>query len=71
MPEFLKDAAFYFDPLSVEEIYQTLKRFINEPEKRSEVANKAFEYVKVYNWETCAAKTFEFLIKVYNERKTA
>jgi glycosyltransferase involved in cell wall biosynthesis len=65
MPEFLKDAAIYFDPLSVKDISQVLQLFLNSQAKRTEISEKAFQYVKAYSWVTCASKTLEYLMCVY------
>lgn len=64
MPEILGDAAFYFDPLDVNSIYESLKMMLTSPEKCFEKAEKAFVNSQQYSWQRCADETFTFLQKM-------
>lgn len=61
MPEVLKEAGFYFNPLDVESIYETLKEFLNNKEARQEKSLLGYESSLHYTWKDCAQKTFKFL----------
>ena len=65
MPEFLENAAFYFNPLYVEDVYQAIKTILNSPEKRGELQAKGMELIKAYSWEKCADETFSLLATTY------
>jgi len=64
MPEILGDAAFYFEPLDVNSIYESLKMMLTSPEKCFEKAEKAFANAQQYSWQRCADETFTFLQKM-------
>jgi 2-polyprenyl-3-methyl-5-hydroxy-6-metoxy-1,4-benzoquinol methylase len=66
MPEILKDAALYFDPLNPLDIYRNLKILIESPQKRLEIGTKAKKYAAAYSWERCAHETFSYLQKIAN-----
>lgn len=61
MPEVLKEAGFYFNPLEVESIYQGLKEFLKNREARQEKSLVGYQSSLDYTWKDCADKTFEFL----------
>lgn len=61
MPEVLEDAGFYFNPLDMESIYQTLKVFLHNKNERQLKAEKAYNKSINYTWKDCSDKTFEFL----------
>jgi glycosyltransferase involved in cell wall biosynthesis len=72
MPEVLLDAGLYFDPENVEETYLSLKELFLNQEKRTVLANNAYNRTINYTWESCSNDTFAFLAKVanstYNEK---
>ncbi|WP_061234290.1 glycosyltransferase family 4 protein [Leptospira interrogans] len=61
MPEILKDAGGYFNPLDVSSIIETLTSMINSEEMRTEVSQKSFQLAKEFSWDKAADKTFTFL----------
>ncbi|MDI7187377.1 glycosyltransferase family 1 protein [Leptospira santarosai] len=61
MPEILKDAGGYFNPLDVSSIVETLTLMINSKEMRSKVSQKSFQLAKEFSWDKAADKTFAFL----------
>lgn len=61
MPEILRDAGLYFDPLMPQSIKEILNEMIINEKIRKECANKAFKYSKEFSWQKCADKTFSFL----------
>lgn len=66
MPEFLKEAGFYFNPYSVDSIKKELAFFILNPELREHKADEAKKYAQNFSWEKCAIETFDFILETYN-----
>lgn len=64
MPEVLDDAAFYFNPLDVNEIYSAIKTMLDSEELRTEKAKKSFTKSINYTWKSCSDKTFEYLFNI-------
>lgn len=65
MPEFLKDAGEYFDPMSIESIKNTITQFLDAPKERYANAIKAKKYAEQYSWEKCAMETFQFIKEIH------
>jgi glycosyltransferase involved in cell wall biosynthesis len=61
MPEVLGDAGLYFDPESPQQIAGAVRALVDDHEKRSEFASRAYEYAMKYSWERCARETFSFI----------
>jgi glycosyltransferase involved in cell wall biosynthesis len=61
MPEFLKDAGFYFNPTDINDVEKVLKEMINNPQLREERAKLSYNYSKEFTWSKCANSTFNFL----------
>lgn len=58
--EIYKKNAIYFDPLSVEEIKETMKSVLMMPSKnREKLVKDGKRFVKTYSWEDMATKTLE------------
>jgi len=57
LPEIYDKAALYFDPKSVEDIAEKIKKIIIEPDLREKLKKIGLEQVKKYSWEKCAEKT--------------
>ncbi|MFZ4543217.1 MAG: glycosyltransferase family 4 protein [Saprospiraceae bacterium] len=64
MPEFLKEAAFYFDPLSVENTKKMIVEFMQNGDLRSVKVQKSFEMAQQYNWSQTASLTFQYLKEI-------
>jgi glycosyltransferase involved in cell wall biosynthesis len=64
MPEVLKSAGIYFDPLQQQEIVQAMRTLINSADLRSNLAIQVKELAQPYSWHRCAKDTFEFIAKV-------
>ncbi|AXR65045.1 glycosyltransferase family 4 protein [Leptospira mayottensis] len=67
MPEILKGAGGYFNPLNVSSIVETLTLMINSEEMRSKVSQESFQLAKKFSWEKAADKTFVFLQNTKNK----
>jgi glycosyltransferase involved in cell wall biosynthesis len=62
MPEFIGNAAEYYDPTSAIETANALVKLINDPEKRTQISELAYQMSKKYSWEKCSDETFSFLL---------
>jgi glycosyltransferase involved in cell wall biosynthesis len=69
MPEFLKDAGEYFDPLDIHSIANAIEKLILNPELRYQNALKAYNYAEQLSWEKCANETMEFIVSCYKASK--
>ncbi len=69
MPEVLGDAGAYFDPENSLKIESSIKKLIDSPELRSNLAWKSFEKSKQYSWGKCAGQTFSFLAEIASDSK--
>ena len=63
IPEIVGDAAFLFDPYSVESIKNNIISVLYDNKLRSLLRLKGFKQVKKFSWEKCAKETY----KVYEE----
>ncbi|EMY76308.1 glycosyltransferase, group 1 family protein [Leptospira weilii serovar Ranarum str. ICFT] len=61
MPEILKDAGGYFNPLNVSSIVETLTSMIDSEEMRGKLSQKSFQLAKEFSWDKAADETFAFL----------
>lgn len=61
MPEILKQSAFYFNATDVESIYECLKKYLVDADKRQENAEETFHKASVYTWKDCSDRTFTYL----------
>lgn len=59
MPEVLGDAALYFDPLSVEEMTEAIRKVLSDGKLRADLIAKGLNQVEKYNWSDTAKKTLE------------
>lgn len=69
MPEFVGDAAVYYDPYDPCELTDLLLRYLDDEVLIMEMGKRAFEISRNYSWETTAIKTFEALKNVYNSSR--
>ena len=67
MPEVLRDGGLYFDPERPETIAAAVRRLIDEPALRADLARKSAEYAEEYSWRRCASETLTFLAERYRE----
>lgn len=51
------EAALLFDPLAVDAITLSIRRLINDPDLRAELAHKGYQNVARFSWKTTAEKT--------------
>ena len=69
MPEFIQDAAEYFEPTSIASTEQVLELLIDNPLRRFEIAEKAYQLATEYSWKKCSIETFEFLNEIVKKSK--
>ena len=68
MPEILGDAGVYFNPANVDEIVDSLMKFISSTELRFNKAQLSYGIASQYTWARCADKTFQYLQSLSNSR---
>ena len=66
MPEILRDAGEYMNPVNVDDIYNQLKKLLINPSLREDFADKAYKYSQEFSWNKTSKETFEFIEDVYN-----
>lgn len=64
MPEVLDDAGVYFDPEDPGELVRRVRELAAAPERRAELARRAYDRASAFTWERCAEDTFAFLAEV-------
>jgi len=67
MPEVCGDAALYCDPLSEDDIAQSLLRLACEPALRATLAAAGIERSRAFSWDACAATTAQGLTQALRE----
>lgn len=63
IPEVCKDAAYYVDPYSVEEIAEGLAKVLTDSELKWKLVQKGFQRVNAFSWKIAAERT----LKVFDE----
>ena len=61
MPEILGNAGVYFDPENSRDIARALRKLIESPDLRAQLAKTAIERAQAYSWGRCANETLGFL----------
>ena len=64
MPEILKEAGVYFDPVNATDIELTLERFISQEDLRASKSALSYRESKNYQWAKCAQETFTFVSQI-------
>ncbi len=59
LPEIAKDGALFVNPLSVDEIVEAMKKFIEDENIKNDYREKGFAVAKKFNWADTARKTLE------------
>jgi len=67
MPEIYGDAAYYFDPLDVDDIAKAIEKISTDEKLRQELSQKGIEQAAKYDWSKTAKETFEVYKKVLSE----
>ena len=64
MPEFAGDAVVYFDPRLPDELAQKLATVLADPARMRDLAAKALERSRLYNWSVSAQMTWQAIQKL-------
>ncbi len=64
MPQFIGEAAVYFDPEDAGSIAAALREIFSSAALRARIAAGAYERAGAWSWERCARETFDFLAMV-------
>jgi glycosyltransferase involved in cell wall biosynthesis len=59
LPEIYGDAASYFNPLDVSDMYEKINKVINDQEFRERLIKKGYIQSKKYSWEKMARETLD------------
>jgi len=59
LPEIYGDAASYFNPLDVSNMYEKINKVINDEELRENLIKKGYVQSKKYSWEKMARETLD------------
>ena len=65
LPEIYGKAAYYFSPISVNEIAKAVLKVINNSLIRKDLIKKGYQQIKKYSWEKNSQET----LKIYNSIK--
>ncbi len=57
LPEILGDAALFFDPNSIDALYNGLEMLMNNPSLRTALIERGYARAALYRWEDCARNT--------------
>ncbi len=61
MPEILRDAGLYFDPLNVQDFFEKVQLFMSSEKLRAECAQKANVLANEFSWSRSSRQTFDFI----------
>jgi len=64
MSEIIGDGAIFFDPDDAASIAESVGILLDDHERRSRLAERAFQRAAAFSWTTCARKTFAFLREI-------
>lgn len=66
LPEVAGESGLMFDPYSVENITETLRRLLTDQELRMELRQKGLDWAAQFSWDTCARNTLNVFESVGN-----
>ncbi|MBC7893009.1 MAG: glycosyltransferase, partial [Sphingobacteriaceae bacterium] len=64
LPAVRGEAAFFFEPDSVESIAAALRRLADDAPLRVALSQRARQRAKAFSWETCADETLTYLARI-------
>ncbi len=59
LPEVVGDAGILVNPQSIEEVKNSIKKIINDPELREIMSQRSIERSLLFSWEKCARETYK------------
>lgn len=63
MPEVLREAGVYFNPMDSDSIASAVEKLIKDDATRLLNAKRAKEFAFEYSWNSCSNKTWDYLVK--------
>ena len=69
IPEVCGEAAYYFNPFSVEDMAAKIAEVLSDPVLREDLCEKGRAQVKKYSWQRMAEQTLEVYNRVLDSRK--
>ena len=66
LPEVGGDAALYFDPMSIQDLYETLSKLITNENLMLEMKQKGLERSKQFSWEKAGKETIALFEQIFN-----
>jgi glycosyltransferase involved in cell wall biosynthesis len=69
MPEFIEDAAVYFDPTDTSSIEKALLLILNNKQLRNEISKKSYNLSQNFTWKKCTDHTFNFINTIINNHE--
>jgi len=57
LPEVCEDAALYFNPLSIDDIAEKMRKIIEDKKLREDLINRGLKHVKKFSWDKMAKET--------------
>lgn len=69
MPEFIEDAAIYFNPTDLLSIQNALLILLKDTKLSNDISQKSYNLSKKYTWKKCANETFTFINKIVNNHE--
>ena len=64
MQEFLENAGLYFDPLSIDDTKNVLRKILDDKKLLKKLSKDSYNLSKKYTWEQCAQNTFKYLYEI-------
>ena len=61
MVDILGEGSVFFDPLRTDSISRAIANMVRDRDKRTSIAQMAYERAGGYTWGRCASETFSFL----------
>jgi glycosyltransferase involved in cell wall biosynthesis len=68
LPETLQDGGVYFDPQNEQSIAEAVEALIKDAPLRQRLAARAKQLAEPYSWQKCAAQTWGYIAKIYQNR---
>ncbi|HET6925090.1 MAG TPA: glycosyltransferase family 1 protein [Candidatus Saccharimonadales bacterium] len=68
MPEVLGEAAYYFDPLSSEDMAAKIGEVVEDPILREELVDKGRQQIQKYSWQRMAEQTLDVYRRALGEK---
>jgi glycosyltransferase involved in cell wall biosynthesis len=68
LPETLQDGGVYFDPQNDHSIAEAIETLLKDASLRKRLAARAKQLAEPYSWQKCAAQTWDYIARIYQNR---